>query len=261
MTSSQKLMKLITSGRPEDAEKAIDIVARTLVSVEPYLVRRVASFDALMDPENFVANECETALIVIREQCLGNDVACPLTADHGATAREVILGWMKARIGKPFAGVQSGRVTNAIRREQDERENTCSFDDVIYNIANDDDSNVFDLDEAALKLESMLAEIPAHKAVIFRLEKGIHFIKELTPAALAKFARSHGVDESTVKQIKAVAKAMLEEGQNSLPKIDQSTVANFFGVSDRQIRKIVAEVTNTLTIGEGGSANLARSIA
>lgn len=261
MTNSKELMKLITSGRPEDAEKAIDIVARMLVSIEPYLVRRVASFDALMDPENFVANECEVALMVIRDQCLGNDVTCPLTSEHGVTIREVILGWMKARIGKPFASVQSGRVTNAIRREKKERESTCPFEDGIHDYSNDDDSDVFDLDAASLKLETMLAEISADKAVIFRLEKGIHLINELTPAALAKFARLHGVDGDTVKQIKVVAKAMLERGQNSLRDLDQVMIGKLFGVGDRQIRKIVAEVTNTLSISEAGSVDLIGDVA
>lgn len=247
MTNSKKLPMLIANGRSEDVDEVMEIVARILVAIEPYLVRRVTSFDVLMDPEDFVANECEAALLTIYKQFLGDVVTFPLTGDHGDTDQEIILGWMKARIGKPYAGIQGGRVSNAIRREKNERVNTCPFEDGVHDYANSVAPDAFDLETASSTLREMLADVPARNAAIFLLDKyGTHRVMELTPSALAKLVSAYGVDTGVAKQVKTVAQALLRAEQKVLPNLNQKTIGSLFGVGPRQVRKIVTKVTSTL---------------
>lgn len=139
-------------------------------------------------------------------------------------------------IGKPFAGTQSGMITNAIRTEkkQARAEGKSALKPDVS-----DAKEYFNIEEARANVGSVLRKLPPKNEFVFRIHTGLHDQPHLFPDNVVQIARSSRLNGTSCKYIKSIAKGILDDEHTSL-SLNQSKTGTLVAIKERQVRKIVS---------------------
>lgn len=245
-------LSLPKEARAEHAEAYTAIVSTALMALRPDLIRLVQSWGRLEDVEAFVDDMILDAFESFRDQYLGKDVSMPFDARCSNRVDDLLKGWMLAMIGKPFAGVRSGKVTNAIRKQDNKKkaQHELPAQDVLEGNETCAGAEAFiEAKEVRANIEALLKKLPPKKEFVFRVNTGLHGFDHLSPTTLSDIAQASRLDKRDCRYIKAMANDILDNAEAG-PHLDQRRTGKLVMIQERQVRNILSEVRKKIKEAE-----------
>jgi len=239
-----EILKFLRQRKSKNADLFVGFLATSLMELREQIILYVRAFKELRDVDEFVDDVIIEILEDLRLQFMTGECKMPFTDRHADRVEDLLKGYIFAKIGRPFQGVHSGMITNAIRKERTADKNLKPYDEdfLTASVCGGDDDERFDIENAEERAYAALDTMKPKKAFVVRAYFGLHEHEGLTPEALQSIAQETQLDPKECKFVKVMASELIEVSNDRAPKsLNQVTTGKLVALKDRQVRNILSE--------------------